>query len=93
MTQRRRGPGVESRATSTPPSAAEQSTAGVADFDFDKSVVDAVNKELWAALFDGHFKLGVKCQRCGRWLFDGRSKRRGYGAHCAKLAAEAVAYV
>ncbi|WP_370332602.1 DUF6011 domain-containing protein [Mycolicibacterium hippocampi] len=64
-----------------------QSTAtDGSESDFDRKIVDRVDESLWQALFDGHFRLGVKCERCGRWLYDGRSKKRGLGAHCAAKA-------
>lgn len=70
---------------------ASDSTAGGGGFDLDKKIVDRVDESIWAAIYAGHFRLGVKCERCGRWLYDGRSKKRGMGVHCAaKAAAEAV---
>ena len=79
MTQTRSGPGSEARATSTPPSATDQSSC--ADRQIDLALVGP-DADLWALLFDGRFRLAVKCRRCGRWL-TGKSKRRGIGAHCA----------
>ncbi|MCH9729161.1 MAG: hypothetical protein K0U84_05685 [Actinomycetia bacterium] len=61
------------------------------EFDFDRQVVARVDESIWAAIYAGEFRLGVKCERCGRWLYQGRSKKRGMGEHCAvKAAAEAV---
>ncbi len=65
-------------------------TAGTADFDFDKAIVSAVDKELWAAIFDGDFRLAVPCDICGRWLTAGKSKRAHRGPRCAARIAEAV---
>lgn len=72
----------------SPPSDTTESdsTADRDQFDFDRGVVDAVNRDLWAAIFDGHFRLAVKCRRCGRWLTDGRSKRNHMGPRCAQAA-------
>lgn len=67
-------------------------TADAADFAFDRHIVDRVDESIWRAIYNGEFRLGVPCERCGRWLYQGRSKKRGMGEHCAaKAAAEAVA--
>lgn len=55
-----------------------------ADFDFDRSIVDAVDSSIWTALYNGAFRLAVPCSRCGRWLTDGRSKRAHLGPRCAE---------
>lgn len=55
---------------------------------FDKAIVDAVGRDIWAALFDGHFRLAVKCRRCGRWLTHGTSKRNHLGPSCATKVIE-----
>lgn len=92
MTRKEVCPGTKSGATTnaTATAATTKDTAAATDYDIDKSMVSKINKDLWAAIFDGDFRLGVKCKRCGRWLYAGRSKRRGYGARCAAHLAEAV---
>ena len=88
MSQKNERPTITDRA----PEANSNATTGAAYFDYDKSIVDAVEKSLWEAIFDGDFRLGVRCRRCGRWLFNGRSKRLHYGPICAlKAVTEAVA--
>lgn len=85
MRQRKPAPatGTGSQLTTT----ATESSPVVTEFDFDKAIVDAVNKELWVALFDGDFRLAVPCDVCGRWLTAGNSKRAHRGKHCAAKAA------
>lgn len=68
-------------ATSTSLDASDSTRHG--DNDADIALVGGVNADLWAALFAGQFRLAVKCDRCGRWLTAGPSKRAGIGAHCA----------
>lgn len=58
-----------------------------ADFEYGKHILSGVEKTLWAAVFDGDFRIAVRCRRCKRWLVDGKSKRRHYGAVCAAEAA------
>jgi hypothetical protein len=53
------------------------------EFDFDKRIVDRVDESLWRAVYNGQFRLAIKCERCGRWLTAGKSKRNRIGAHCA----------
>jgi hypothetical protein len=43
-------------------------------------------KSIWAELFDGRFRLAVKCEVCGRWLTAGKSKAAGLGPRCAARA-------
>ncbi len=87
MTRHER-PAVSDRA---PAAATDEPTATILPLEVSKSVADQVDWSLWAALYDGQFRLATRCRRCGRWLVDGRSKRRNLGKHCAaRLAAEAV---
>jgi hypothetical protein len=67
-----------------------QNTATVLPLDVSRTVTAQVDWSIWKALYDGKFRLAVPCRRCGRWLVDGRSKRRHYGPRCAALATEAV---
>jgi hypothetical protein len=86
MSQKRRpAPSLQGR-----PSTTDQFTSSAIDFDIAKRVADQVDWSIWRALYAGEFRLAVPCRRCGRWLVDGRSKRRHYGPRCAALAAEAV---
>jgi hypothetical protein len=57
-----------------------------ADVLVDLELVGGVNADLWALLFDGKFRLAVKCDTCGRWLTAGASKAAGRGPHCAARA-------
>jgi hypothetical protein len=71
-----------------------QSTPTATEFDYDRHIVDSVDDSLWRAIFDGHFRLAVRCKVCQRWLVDGRSKRAQCGPRCAskaKAADEAAA--
>lgn len=58
------------------------------DRDLDRQLVDGLDGSLWAAIFDGHFRLAVRCDRCGRWLTAGRSKRAHLGPRCAQKVAD-----
>ena len=64
-----------------------ESTA-FADLKFDQQVVSQMNKGLWEALFDGDFKLAVRCDSCGHWLVASASKRRHRGPRCAAKAGD-----
>ena len=55
------------------------------DMMVDLALVGA-NSDIWAALFDGKFRLAVKCDTCGRWLTAGASKAAGRGPSCAARA-------
>ena len=76
MTKRRSGPAVSSRAASETATVCDQSNA------IDLALVGD-NADLWARLFDGEFRLAVRCSRCGRWLVASASKQAGIGPHCA----------
>jgi len=60
------------------------------DFDFDQRVVAQVDWSIWQALFDGHFKLAVQCDVCGRWLTANASKKAHRGPRCAARAGGAL---
>lgn len=81
--RKRKGRALKDPALSTPPSDSVQSSAEDRQFDFDKRVVDQVDASIWRALFDGQFRLAVRCDICGRWLTDGRSKAAHRGPRCA----------
>lgn len=70
----------------TPASATAKSKPTLADLDFDRHIVESVNRDIWAAVFDGRFRLAVRCRRCGRWLTHGISKRNHLGPRCATKA-------
>lgn len=69
-------------ALSSTPTVSAKSTAE-SEFDYDRRIVDRVDASIWRAVYNGEFRLAVKCRRCGRWLTDGHSKRRHLGARCA----------
>ena len=71
----------------TPPSEI-QSNADTDEFEYDAQVVDQVDASIWRAVYNGHFRLAVRCQRCGRWLTAGRSKRNHMGPRCAKAVTQ-----
>lgn len=75
-------------ALSTPPSDKSKSTDQADEFDFDRHIVERVDESLWRAVYNGEFRLAVKCDRCGRWLTAGASKRNRLGAHCASKTAD-----
>lgn len=56
------------------------------DFDFDRRVVAQVDWTVWRALFDGHFRLAVRCDTCGRGLTANASKKDHWGPRCAAKA-------
>jgi hypothetical protein len=56
-----------------------------ADLQVDLRLLGGPEGDVWAALFDGRFRLAVPCSRCGRWLTAGASKSAGIGPHCAAL--------
>ncbi len=79
----RRSRGTQAPATSTTPIAIADTTD---DLDFDRHVVDSVDESIWQALFDGHFRLAVRCDTCGRWLTASASKRAQRGPRCQAKA-------
>ena len=86
MQTKRNGPATNGAAPQNI-TCAPESTATFTDFDFDVHIVSQVDKSLWEAVFDGHFRLAVKCDVCGRWLTSGKSKRAHRGPRCAAKAA------
>ena len=83
MTQTRRRPGSEARATST--TATVANTILAADSAVDRALIGQ-DASIWQALFDGQFRLAVKCDVCGRWLTASSSKRAHRGPRCAAKA-------
>lgn len=85
--RKRRGRAAEANpAPSTPATAKQlhhQNTAAEDAFDFDRRVVDQVDTSIWRAVYNGEFRLAVRCKCCQRWLTDGRSKRAHLGPRCA----------
>ncbi len=71
-------------ALSTRPSDTNDSSQGTDEIGLDRLLVG--DKSIWAALFDGEFKLAVRCDCCGRWLTAGASKRNGRGPVCSARA-------
>ena len=87
MTKTRRSPAVTDRATSTTATVDASKSNGATDtFDYDQHIVDGVDRSIWAALFNGHFRLAVQCDVCGRWLTADSSKRAHRGPRCAARA-------
>lgn len=86
--RKKAGPPKGDPALFTPPSDTAKSKPTLDDLGFDKHIVEAVNRDIWAALFDGHFRLAVKCRGCGRWLTHGTSKRNHLGPRCAAKAVQ-----
>jgi len=86
--QARRSPAVADRATSTPLRVDAESTVTADDFDFDRRVVSQVDWSIWRGIYNGEFRLAVRCRRCGRWLTHGTSKRNHMGPTCAAKAVD-----
>lgn len=63
-----------------------KSNAAATDFDFDRRMLAQVDWSIWRAVFNGHFRLAVRCDTCGRWLAASASKRAGCGPRCAEKA-------
>lgn len=84
--QKRSSRGTPAPATSTTSKLSDQSIPAHSDFDFDKNIVDRVDESIWAAVFNGHFRLAVRCDVCGRWLTAGSSKKAHRGPRCAQKA-------
>lgn len=80
---RRNRPGNPGAATSTTTTVATQDDNRRSDIELDLALLGGTNADIWAALFDGRFRLAVPCKRCGRWLTSGASKTAGIGSHCA----------
>lgn len=80
----RRGRAQLDPATSTPPSDTADSTAETRNLDFEKHIVSRVDASIWTALFNGEFRLAVRCRRCQRWVTSDRSRRAHMGPRCAK---------
>jgi hypothetical protein len=60
---------------------------GVVDpYDVEQRVTAQVDWSIWQAVFNGHFKLAVKCDVCGRWLTANASKRAHRGPRCSARA-------
>lgn len=86
MSKQKSGPAPAKKPVPTPTDDDNQSTVSRSEFDYDRSIVDRVDESLWRAVYNGEFRLAVRCSRCGRWLCDGRSKRAGMGPRCAAKA-------
>ncbi|MGO9156779.1 hypothetical protein [Mycobacterium sp.] len=64
-----------------------QSNGKAADhLGIDEAMVAGVDGSIWQALFDGHFRLAVRCDTCGRWLTANDSKRAQRGPRCQTKA-------
>lgn len=67
-------------------SATKSTATDVTEFDFDRHIVDSVDESIWRAVYNGEFRLAVRCDVCGRWLTAGSSKRAHRGPRCAARA-------
>ena len=84
MTSRRRsGSAVSSRAAVQTATVCDQSNRTADELAADKALLQGVDGGIWAAIFDGKFKLAVRCEVCGRWLTAAKSKNNGRGPSCA----------
>jgi hypothetical protein len=87
MTPKRRDRATLDPAPSTVTTTANSdSSLPASDFDFDQRVVSQVDWSIWRALFDGHFRLAVQCDVCGRWLTANASKKAHRGPRCSARA-------
>ena len=82
--QRKSGPG-KTRATLETAKSSTQSSHGT-DVELDLALVGA-HTDIWAALFNGTFRLAVRCDVCERWLTAGKSKSAGRGPSCSARSA------
>jgi hypothetical protein len=62
--------------------------AAPTDFDVDQRIVDRSGDPLWEALFNGRFRLAVRCDICGRWLTATESKKAHRGPRCSARAGD-----
>ena len=85
--KRRSGPGASAQAASTSTATVTSQCNRSTDVELDLALVGD-NADLWARLFDGEFRLAVRCDVCGRWLTAGKSKSAGRGPSCAARAVE-----
>jgi hypothetical protein len=74
-------------ATSTTATVDIASLATHTDFTIDLALV-GTDGDLWAQLFNGKFRLAVKCDICGRWLTSHASKSAGRGPSCSARTAK-----
>lgn len=72
--------------TTAPQLTTDQPTSTDGQFDYDQRVVHQVDSSIWRAVYNGEFRLAIRCDVCGRWLTDGRSKRAHRGPRCASKA-------
>jgi hypothetical protein len=63
-------------------------TPSLDEFNFDRQIVDRVDQSIWHALFNGDFRLAVRCDTCGRWLTSSASKRAHRGPRCSARAGD-----
>ena len=83
----RRGSGITGQAVDAGFDPTASNRQHVADFDFDRHIVDRVDESIWTAIYNGQFRLAVPCDICGRWLTAGSSKRAHRGPRCAAKVA------
>jgi hypothetical protein len=65
-------------------------TDSIAIATVDREIVGSVDESIWRALFDGHFRLAVPCEICGRPLVTLASKMARRGPRCAASAGDSI---
>ena len=88
--QQRRSPARDRATPSATATVANFNSIPTSEFDYDTEVVAQVESSIWQAIYDGHFRLAVKCDVCGRWLTSSRSKKAHRGPRCSARAADAA---
>lgn len=88
QTNRNRPSGGTGAVTKPAKVSTAQSNHGADELAVDLALVGGINADLWALLFDGRFKLALRCDTCGRWLTAHKSKAAGRGPSCAARAAK-----
>ncbi len=84
----RRSPGVETRATSTPPSATAKDTAHRAEDGFQADAEDRDDAVFRAEASARGYKLATKCLDCGHYVVNEVSVRAHRGPVCRKRHAK-----
>lgn len=82
MTARKRPAPAQDRPIRDTISASEYIRPAARDAVLDGRLVASADDSIWQALFDGRFRLAVRCDTCGRWLTAYRSKQAGRGPRC-----------
>ncbi len=86
MPTTRKGNGPRQEAASSPNTTKDKSTGCTDNTAALDLTLVGPNVDIWAKLFNGEFRLAVRCDVCGRWLTAGASKVAGRGPNCAARA-------